>query len=102
MLGSRIGTPHEMQLLVGLLGEWCRRAAVHAAVPLAQAPRAHRMVAQREQTGKAILASPDMAAKPDDDVSICAPPLKLDATSTCLVGVDLMRVTGRSSLGTAR
>jgi NADPH:quinone reductase-like Zn-dependent oxidoreductase len=55
VLGSRIGTPEEMQLTMGLLGEGRLSAAVHAAIPLAQAPQAHRIIEQREQTGKVIL-----------------------------------------------
>lgn len=55
VLGSRIGTPSEMQLVMRLLGEGQLTAAVHAAIPLAEAPRAHRILEQREQTGKVIL-----------------------------------------------
>jgi NADPH:quinone reductase-like Zn-dependent oxidoreductase len=55
VLGSRIGTPEEMKLTMGLLGEGRLTAAVHAAIPLAQAPQAHRIIEQREQTGKVIL-----------------------------------------------
>jgi len=55
VLGSRIGTPSEMRLVMGLLGEGQLTAAVHAAIPLADAPRAHRILEQREQTGKVIL-----------------------------------------------
>jgi alcohol dehydrogenase len=55
VLGSRIGTPSEMQLVMDMLGEGRLRAAVHAAVPLAEAPVAHRMIERREQTGKVIL-----------------------------------------------
>jgi NADPH:quinone reductase-like Zn-dependent oxidoreductase len=55
VLGSRIGTPEEMKLTMGLLGEGRLTAAVHAMIPLAQAARAHRIIEQREQTGKVIL-----------------------------------------------
>jgi len=55
VLGSRIGTPSEMALVMGMLGEGRLRAAVHAAIPLAQAPQAHRIIEAREQTGKVIL-----------------------------------------------
>jgi NADPH:quinone reductase-like Zn-dependent oxidoreductase len=55
VLGSRIGTPQEMKLTMGLLGEGRLTAAVHAVIPLSEAPRAHRIIEQREQTGKVIL-----------------------------------------------
>ena len=55
VLGSRIGTPAEMRLTMDLLGAGRLKAAVHAAIPLAQAPSAHRIIEQREQTGKVIL-----------------------------------------------
>ena len=55
VLGSRIGTPAEMVLVMGMLAEGRLRAAVHAEIPLAEAPRAHRIIEQREQTGKVIL-----------------------------------------------
>lgn len=55
VLGSRIGTPEEMQLAMKLLGDGRLAAAVHAAIPLSEAPEAHRIIEQREQTGKVIL-----------------------------------------------
>lgn len=55
VLGSRIGTPAEMQLVMDLLGQGRLHTAVHSAVPLAEAPEAHRILEQREQTGKVIL-----------------------------------------------
>jgi NADPH:quinone reductase-like Zn-dependent oxidoreductase len=55
VLGSRIGTPEEMMLVMSLLGEGRLEAAVHAALPLEQAPEAHRILEQREQTGTVIL-----------------------------------------------
>jgi NADPH:quinone reductase-like Zn-dependent oxidoreductase len=55
VLGSRIGTPTEMALVMGMLAEGRLRAAVHAEIPLAEAARAHRIIEQREQTGKVIL-----------------------------------------------
>jgi NADPH:quinone reductase-like Zn-dependent oxidoreductase len=55
VLGSRIGTPSEMGLVMGMLADGRLRAAVHAEIPLAEAPRAHRIIEQREQTGKVIL-----------------------------------------------
>jgi len=55
VLGSRIGTPAEMRLVMGMLADGRLRAAVHAAIPLAQAARAHEIIEAREQTGKVIL-----------------------------------------------
>jgi NADPH:quinone reductase-like Zn-dependent oxidoreductase len=55
VLGSRIGTPAEMRLAMEMMADGRLRAAVHAEIPLAEAPRAHRIIEQREQTGKVIL-----------------------------------------------
>jgi NADPH:quinone reductase-like Zn-dependent oxidoreductase len=55
VLGSRIGTPEEMLMVMDLLGEGRLQAAVHAALPLEEAPEAHRILEQREQTGKVVL-----------------------------------------------
>ena len=55
VLGSRIGTAGEMALVMGMLADGRLRAAVHAAIPLAQAAEAHRIIEAREQTGKVIL-----------------------------------------------
>jgi NADPH:quinone reductase-like Zn-dependent oxidoreductase len=55
VLGSRIGTPSEMALAMELMGSGRLKAAVHATIPLAEAPRAHRILEQREQIGKVIL-----------------------------------------------
>jgi NADPH:quinone reductase-like Zn-dependent oxidoreductase len=55
LLGSRIGTPEEMQLAMKLMGEGRLTAAVHAEVPLRDAADAHRMIERREQIGKVIL-----------------------------------------------
>jgi NADPH:quinone reductase-like Zn-dependent oxidoreductase len=55
VLGSRIGTPSEMQQAMELLGSGRLSADVHAAIPLAEAPEAHRIIEAREQTGKVIL-----------------------------------------------
>ncbi len=55
VLGSRIGTPAEMELTMDLLAEGRFVAAVHKAIPLADAPEAHQILERREQTGKVIL-----------------------------------------------
>jgi NADPH:quinone reductase-like Zn-dependent oxidoreductase len=55
VIGSRIGTPVEMQLTMRLMGEGKLTPAVHAAIPLAEAPEAHRIIERREQTGKVVL-----------------------------------------------
>ena len=55
VIGSRIGTPAEMQLTMQLMGEGKLQPAVHAAIPLANAAEAHRIIERREQTGKVVL-----------------------------------------------
>lgn len=55
VLGSRIGTPAEMELTMGLLAQGRLKAAVHKAIPLADAAEAHQILERREQTGKVIL-----------------------------------------------
>jgi NADPH:quinone reductase-like Zn-dependent oxidoreductase len=55
VLGSRIGTPEEMLLTMELMGQGRLVPAVHAALPLAEAPEAHRILERREQSGKVIL-----------------------------------------------
>ena len=55
VLGSRIGTPAEMQLAMKLMGEGRLKAAVHAQIPLRDAAEAHRIIERREQIGKVIL-----------------------------------------------
>lgn len=55
VLGSRIGTPAEMELTMDLLAQGRFVAAVHKAIPLADAPEAHQILERREQTGKVIL-----------------------------------------------
>jgi NADPH:quinone reductase-like Zn-dependent oxidoreductase len=55
VIGSRIGTPAEMQLTMQLMGEGKLVPAIHAAIPLAEAPEAHRIIERREQTGKVVL-----------------------------------------------
>ena len=55
ILGSRIGTPAEMQLAMKLMGEGRLKAAVHAQIPLRDAAEAHRIIERREQIGKVIL-----------------------------------------------
>lgn len=55
VIGSRIGTPDEMQLTMRLMGEGKLKPAVHAAIPLADASEAHRIIERREQTGKVVL-----------------------------------------------
>jgi NADPH:quinone reductase-like Zn-dependent oxidoreductase len=59
VLGSRVGTPAEMVTVMDLLGQGRFRAEVHAALPLAEAAEAHRIIERREQTGKVILVAPD-------------------------------------------
>jgi NADPH:quinone reductase-like Zn-dependent oxidoreductase len=55
VIGSRIGTPDEMKLTMQLMGEGRLRPDVHAAIPLAEAPEAHRILEQRRQSGKVVL-----------------------------------------------
>ena len=55
VIGSRIGTPAEMQLTMRLMGEGRLQPAIHAAIPLAEAAEAHRIIERREQTGKVVL-----------------------------------------------
>ncbi len=55
VIGSRIGTPDEMKLTMRLMGEGRLTPAVHAAIPLAEASEAHRIIERREQTGKVVL-----------------------------------------------
>ena len=55
VLGSRIGTPAEMVTVLRLMGEGRLEADVHAAIGLAEAPEAHRILENREQTGKVLL-----------------------------------------------
>ncbi len=55
VMGSRIGTPAEMQLTMRLMGEGVLRPDVHAVLPLADAAEAHRIIEGRKQTGKVVL-----------------------------------------------
>ena len=55
VIGSRIGTPAEMQLTMRLMGEGRLAPDVHAAIPLADAAEAHRIIEGRKQTGKVVL-----------------------------------------------
>ena len=55
VIGSRIGTPAEMQLTMRLMGEGRLAPDVHAAIPLAEAAEAHRIIEGRKQTGKVVL-----------------------------------------------
>jgi NADPH2:quinone reductase len=41
--------------LAQLMGEGKLVPAIHAAIPLAEAPEAHRIIERREQTGKVVL-----------------------------------------------
>jgi NADPH:quinone reductase-like Zn-dependent oxidoreductase len=59
VLGSRVGTAAEMVTVMDLLGQGRLHAEVHAALPLAEAAEAHRILERREQTGKVILLAPD-------------------------------------------
>jgi NADPH:quinone reductase-like Zn-dependent oxidoreductase len=55
VIGSRIGTPQEMHLIMRLMAEGRLRPDIHAAIPLEHAADAHRILERREQTGKVIL-----------------------------------------------
>jgi NADPH:quinone reductase-like Zn-dependent oxidoreductase len=55
VLGSRIGTPEEMVTVFELMGAGKLQADVHAEIPLAEAPEAHRILEEREHTGKVLL-----------------------------------------------
>jgi D-arabinose 1-dehydrogenase-like Zn-dependent alcohol dehydrogenase len=55
VMGSRIGTPEEMEMAMSLLGEGRLQADVFAEIPLSDAHKAHRIIENREQTGKVLL-----------------------------------------------
>lgn len=55
VFGSRVGTPPEMVKAMELMGEGRLTPAIHASVPLAEAGEAHRILENREQTGKVLL-----------------------------------------------
>jgi NADPH:quinone reductase-like Zn-dependent oxidoreductase len=55
VIGSRTGTTREIRLVMDLIAEGKLRPRVHAALPLAEAAEAHRIVESREQFGKVVL-----------------------------------------------
>lgn len=55
VMGSRIGTPEEMVTAMDLMGEGRLTADVFAEIQLADAKEAHRIIENREQTGKVLL-----------------------------------------------
>ena len=55
VIGSRVGTAAEMRLTMDLIGAGRLSPNVHAALPLEQAPEAHRIIENRGQTGKVVL-----------------------------------------------
>lgn len=55
VIGSRVGTAAEMQLTMELMGAGKLAPDIHAALPLEQAPEAHRIIENRGQTGKVVL-----------------------------------------------
>ncbi len=55
VMGSRIGTPEEMAMATEMMAAGRLRADVHAEIPLADAGEAHRIIENREQTGKVLL-----------------------------------------------
>lgn len=55
VMGSRIGTPEEMEMAMSLVGEGRLQADVFAEIPLSDAHKAHRIIENREQTGKVLL-----------------------------------------------
>jgi NADPH:quinone reductase-like Zn-dependent oxidoreductase len=55
VIGSRTGTTDEIRLVMGLIADGSLRPRVHAALPLAEAREAHRMLEAREHFGKIVL-----------------------------------------------
>lgn len=55
VMGSRTGTTAEVRLVMDLIAKGSLRPRVHAALPLADAPEGHRIIEEREHSGKVVL-----------------------------------------------
>jgi len=55
VIGSRTGTTAEIRLVMDLVAEGRLRPRIHAALPLAEAAEAHRILESREHFGKVVL-----------------------------------------------
>lgn len=55
VIGSRTGTTEEIKLVMRLIADGSLRPRVHAALPLAEAAEGHRILEEREQSGKVVL-----------------------------------------------
>ena len=55
VIGSRTGTTREIRLVMDLIAQGKLRPRVHAALPLAEAAEAHRILEGREHFGKVVL-----------------------------------------------
>lgn len=55
IMGSYLGTRHELQSLLSLLGEGRLKPVIHAVMPLSEAQKAHRIIENREHFGKLVL-----------------------------------------------
>jgi NADPH:quinone reductase-like Zn-dependent oxidoreductase len=55
VIGSRTGTTQEIRLVMNLIASGKLRPHVHAALPLEEAARAHRILENREHFGKVVL-----------------------------------------------
>jgi NADPH2:quinone reductase len=53
--GTWLGTKREMQAVLQFVDAGLVRPVVHAVLPLAEAPEAHRMIERREHFGKIVL-----------------------------------------------
>ena len=100
VLGSRIGTPAEMELTMDLLAEGRLRPPCTRRFRWPMRPRRIGSSERREQTGKVMLVPSGTdrlrrpRAQPDDYVSIYTRGVDLDPSRTCLVVVDMMYATG--------
>ena len=56
LVGSRVSTLPELRKVMGLVFEGKLKAVIHRALPLSQAPEAHRLLDSREVFGKVVLA----------------------------------------------
>ena len=55
LVGSRVSTLLELRKVMGLVFEGKLKAVIHRALPLSQAPEAHRLLDSREVFGKVVL-----------------------------------------------
>ena len=55
LVGSRVSTLPELRMVMGLVFEGKLKPVIHRALPLSQAPEAHRLLGSREIFGKVVL-----------------------------------------------